>query len=267
MKNKVIDIHQHSLPLAGLDERVRACEDCGISKAVILGLPARRSPENDNAMTLAMAQRHPDLFIPFYGLEMDSDTPDDVVRFQDQGFTGLKFIAPMRPYNDIAYFSLYEKAAELKLPVLFHLGIVANTEGWHDCDSNNMRPIHLDHIARRIPELTIIGAHFGNPWCEEAAMSCRWNSNLFFDFSGSLLKYRKPDFLNDLLWWRPEGPYAAPDKTHAWQKILFGSDVDSNQIAEVQDDYEKMMAAINLSSELRAAVRYTTAVKILGIRE
>ena len=128
-----------------------------------------------------------------------------------------------------------------------------------------MRAIHLDHIARCLPALTVIGAHFGNPWCEEAGMACRWNPNLYFDLSGSLLKYRRPQFLGDLLWWRPEGPYAAPDRTHAWQKIVFGSDVDSPAIADVQNDYRNVIAALGLSEELQQAIWYDTAAKILGI--
>lgn len=265
MKRNLIDIHQHVPADGGLDERVKACGDTGVVKQVLLGLPESRQP-GDNARVLKAHRLNPALFIPFYGVDMDVDGPGDIALARDRGFTGLKFIGPQRPYNDRAYFSFYEKAAELKMPALFHLGIVANTNGWRDCDSNLMRPIHLDHIARRLPELIIIGAHFGNPWCEEAAMACRWNPNLFFDFSGSLLKYRKPAFLNDLLWWKPEGPYPAPDKTAAWQKICFGTDVASDQMEDVRQDYENFMAELNLTDALRAAIRHDTAARILNLR-
>jgi predicted TIM-barrel fold metal-dependent hydrolase len=264
MKPKLIDIHQHVPAETELDARVKACEETGVVKQVLLGLPESRTP-GDNARVLKAHRLFPDLFIPFYGVEMDSDGPGDIVRARDQGFVGLKFIGPLRPYNDRAYFRIYEKATELKMPVLYHLGIVANMNGWRDCDSNLMRPIHLDHIARRLPELTLIGAHFGNPWCEEAAMACRWNPNLFYDLSGSLLKYRKPHFLNELLWWKPEGPYPAPDKTPAWQKILFGTDVNSNQMEDVRQDYEKLMDTLNLDAPLRSGIWFDTAAKILNL--
>jgi len=264
MKHKLIDIHQHVPEDTDLDARVKACEQTGIIKQVLLGLPESRMPGN-NARTLKAHQLFPDLFIPFYGVDMDADGPDDIVRARDRGFSGLKFIGPLRPFNDCAYFKFYEKAAELKLPVLYHLGIVANHDSWRDCDSNNMRPIHLDHIARRIPELTLIGAHFGNPWSDEAAMACRWNPNLFFDFSGSLLKYRKPAMLAEVLWWKPEGPYAAPDKTCAWQKILFGTDVVSCQMEDVRLDYENFMTTLKLDAKLCSAIWHGTAAKILNL--
>ena len=79
-------------------------------------------------------------------------TPDEITRCRDQGFAGLTFIGPTKPYNDPAYFPLYEHAAALHLPVLFHLGIVVNTQGWQNCDSNLMRPIHLDCRAHRTPQ-------------------------------------------------------------------------------------------------------------------
>ncbi|MEI7435303.1 MAG: amidohydrolase family protein [bacterium] len=261
---RIIDIHQHVPEDRDLDARVKACEETGIVKQVLLGLPESRVP-GDNARTLRAHRLFPDLFIAFYGVEMDADGLGDIERARDQGFTGLKFIAPLRPYNDRAYFKFYEQAAKLKMPALYHLGIVANLSGWRDCDSNNMRPIHLDHIARRIPELTLIGAHFGNPWCDEAAMACRWNPNLFFDFSGSLMKHRKPAWLAELLWWKPEGPYPAPDKTCAWQKVLFGTDVASSQMEDVRQDYENLMDTLKLENETCSAIWHDTASAILRL--
>lgn len=264
MSRAIIDMHQHVPPADELDERVEACRSANIVKAVLLGLPPSHEP-GDNEAVLAASRAYPDLFVPFFGVAMDGMTPDDLTECRDKGFVGLKFIAPTRPYNDKGYFPLYERAAELKLPVLFHLGIVANKGRWSTCDSNLMRAIHLDHIARCIPELRVIGAHFGNPWSDEAAMACRWDPNLFFDLSGSLLKYRSPSYLGDLLWWRPDGPYASPDGSHAWSKIVFGSDVASDSIADVIADYERLMAALELDAEVQESVWYGTAARLLGL--
>lgn len=264
MSQSIIDFHQHAPEAGKLDERVEACRRAGIVKAVLLGLPEDREP-GDNARVLEAWRSDPDLFVPFFGGVMDTMTPDDITRARDRGFAGLKFIAPQRAYNDAAYFPLYARAAALRMPTLFHLGIVANTGRWHDCDSNLMRAIHLDHIARNFPELTVVGAHFGNPWCDEAGMACRWNPNLYFDLSGSLLKYRKPAFLSELLWWKPEGPYASPDRRHAWQKIVFGSDVANPAIADVVNDYTLLMDALELSGDLRRAVWHDTAAELLGL--
>lgn len=264
MPHAIVDVHQHLPSDGNLDGRIEACRRVGIVKAVLLGVPEDRLPGNNEAV-LAASRICPELFVPFYGVSMDRAVPDDITRCRDQGFHGLKFIGPCRPYNDPAYFPLYERAADLKLLVLFHLGIVANQVIWRTCDSSLMRPVHLDHIARRLPELRLIGAHFGNPWSDEAAMACRWNPNLFFDLSGSLLKYRKPAFLKELLWWRPEGPYPAPDRTHAWAKIVFGSDVESEAIADAVQDYQNLLDEVALPSDLEQRVWHGTASVLLGI--
>lgn len=259
---KIIDMHNHLMGQSA-DEMAEEYGRLGVVKAVLLGLPEWRAP-GDNADCLAAGRKYPDLFVPFVGVEMDAARPEDIARFREQGFAGVKFIAPKKPYNDASYFPLYEEACRLGMPVLFHLGIVANTEGWRDCDSNLMRPIHLDHIARSLPELKIVGAHLGNPWYEEATMSCRWNPNLFFDLSGSTLKKKRPRFLGKLLWWTPETAYKSPDGSFAWQKIVFGSDVACAEIEDVLHDYENLMNALALSPELRQAIWYDTGAKILG---
>ena len=74
--------------------------------------------------------------------------------------------------DDKAFYPVYERASELAMPGLFHLGVVARHEGLEArfINSDFMRPIHLDAIARVFPDWTMIGAHFGNPWHKEAGM-------------------------------------------------------------------------------------------------
>ena len=263
MARRIVDMHQHLLQASPPDELAEEYARLGVVRAVLLGLPPRREPGN-NEEVLAAWKKLPDLFIPFVGFDLDQMQPDDLSRFCEQGFVGVKFIGPLKPYNDPSYFPIYERASELGMVALFHTGIVTSNPPWNDCDSNLMRPIYLDHIARNFPELRIIGAHLGNPWYEEAAMSCRWNPNLFFDLAGSTLRKKTPEFLGSLLWWGPHSGYAGDD-TVAWQKIVFGSDTACEGIEGVIHDYEKVMDTLNLSADLRDAVWYGTAAKLLGL--
>ena len=266
MTRRIIDCHQHLHGEGSADQMAEEYGRLGVEKVVLLGMPPKRH-KTSNADVLDAARKYPDLYIPFVGFDLDKMKPDDLTRFREEGFRGVKFIGPGRAYNDRAYFPVYEKAIETGLPVLFHLGIVANSEAWRDCDSNLMRPIYLDHIARHFPQLTVIGAHLGNPWYDEATMSCRWNANLFFDLSGSTLKKKSPEFLGTLLWWTPDTAYKSPDRTYAWQKIVFGSDVSCDQIEDVVHDYENVMETLDLSPEIRDDIWYGTAARILGLDE
>ena len=264
MTRRVIDVHQHLSVTNTADVMAEEYGRLGVEKVVLQALPPRREPGNNDAV-LAAHRKYPQLFVPFVGFDLDAMKPQELERFRDEGFVGIKFIGPGRPYNDPSYFPVYEKACQLGMPGLYHLGIVANYGAWTDCDSNLMRPIHLDHIARSFPEFRMVGAHLGNPWYEEATMSCRWNPNLFLDLSGSTLKKKQPEFLGGLLWWTPRTAYKSRDRTHAWEKIVFGSDVPWHQVCDVMHDYEVLMSALQLSPELCEAVWHGTAAKILGL--
>lgn len=265
MTRKIIDLHQHLDTNTDPEPLVETYACLGVVKAVLLGMPPARMPGSNEAV-LKAARKYPDLFIPFVGFDLDRMTPAELKSFHEQGFRGVKLIAPDRPYDDPQYFPAYETAAALHLPCLFHLGIIANHPPWDNVNSNHMKPIHLDHVARRLPNLTLIGAHLGNPWFGEAAMACRWNPNLFFDLSGSTLKKKSPPFLGDLLWWRPGSrPYRSPDDTGAWDKICFGSDLSPEYIEDSINDYENMMHTLDLSPETRHNIWYANAARILGL--
>ena len=161
----------------------------------------------------------------------------------------------------------WAKLERLGLPGLFHTGIVANAPGSKsfDIDNDRHRPVRLDTIARAFPEFKIIGAHLGNPWVDEAAMAARWCPNLYFDLSGSLLKMKSPAQLGQLLWWGPDTKYRDPLKRHAWEKIVFGSDVVPADVADVLGDYSNAMDALRIPADVRAKVMGGTLAGLLGL--
>ena len=258
----VIDFHVHC---SGEDKDVQAlkkeCDRIGIDRCVIFGY---------NDKVIAAANKYPDFIIPFANLRLGEEGPRDIDRYCAQGFKGFKVIRPPARYDDESFFTTYEAVEKNQSIMLFHLGIVAraNKGMGKEIGTNNdfMRPVYLDTIARRFPGLTLVGAHFGNPWSDEAAMICRWNFNLYFDFSGSLLKYRSPEYIRGLLWWdRAGSQYMPGDNKHPFQKILFGTDVPIDQMEEVKNDYQMMFDAIELELELQADVYGGNAAKLLGI--
>jgi predicted TIM-barrel fold metal-dependent hydrolase len=261
----VIDCHIHFNAKEGIDALRKTCDQVGIDKVVLFS-------DGENEQVLEAARLHPDFVIPFAFFHLGIDTKESIARLIDSGFKGLKTTNPPKRYDDESYFPLYEMAEIKRTIILFHLGIVVRPQGGLgkqigvNCD--HMRPVYLDTIARRFPDLTIIGAHLGNPWSDEAAMCCRWNPNLYFDFSGSLLKYREPQYLRGLLWWDRAGTQYMPgDKKGPFEKILFGTDVPLNQMQEVKDDYDRFFDAIQLSPELRQAVYGGNIQKLLKIED
>ncbi len=265
----IIDCHHHlgSEP-DYLEKLVRECTRLRIDKVCLMGLPDYRGISTNSQIEEAM-KRYPDLVVGFAFVDLGRSVPDDLDRFKKEGFQGLKFIYPPVNYDEQKFDPIYRRAEELEMVALFHLGIVARNESLKSerISSNYMRPIYLDTIARIVPDLTLIGAHLGNPWYEEATMSARWNPNLYFDLSGSTLKKKTPEFLENLLWWTPDTRYRGPRGRYAWEKIVFGSDVPYNEIEEVMTDYKRVLDVLEVSEEIQNKIFGQTMAEVLRLQE
>ena len=256
----VIDAHIHYRAEKGyLGWLLRECDRLGIDKVCLLG--------RVDDLVQAKAES-PDRVIPLALVRLGYDAPTVVDDLRDRGMTGLKIINPRYNYDDERNFPIYRRADAYGMPILFHLGIVARGEQdvALDKNSNRMRPIYLDYIARTFPSLKIIGAHLGNPWYEEASMSARWNSNLWFDLSGSTLKKKTPEFIRSLFWWdKPGHPYRAHGGKHPFEKIVFGTDVAIEWMEDVYNDYRNLVDAMEVPEEYRRRIFGETAAEIFGI--
>jgi predicted TIM-barrel fold metal-dependent hydrolase len=139
---------------------------------------------------LEVARRYPGFFIPFGCIDF-SQGPDRIDRMREQGFIGLKAIRPLKPYDDPAYLPIYERAAALRMPVLFHVGIILrNTrEEMTPAQSlgpTNMRPSMLDGIAAAFPDLPLIQGHMGFPWINELFESLYYYPRIYCALCGSV---------------------------------------------------------------------------------
>jgi len=104
---------------------------------------------------------------------------------------------------------LYAACARHDLPILIHTGTSFVRFGplkWS-------RPILIDAVARRHPELRIIMAHLGHPWEGEAIAVARKHPHVYADVSA--LHYRPWQFYHSLMLAQEYG---------ALKKLLFGSD-------------------------------------------
>jgi predicted TIM-barrel fold metal-dependent hydrolase len=262
-----IDAHVHYSTEEGFLERLIAEEQrLGFDKICLNGADWLAHHDANSAVEQAMAA-YPDIVVGFAYFRLGDWTSEQVRDIHQRGFKGLKFIRPPSRYDDRGFYPVYEAAEQCGLVCLFHTGIVARTptDGEHDVDNDRHRPVYLDTIARAFPSLSIIGAHLGNPWYEEAGMACRWNPNLYFDLSGSSLKRMPPEYFQSILWWSQTGPYGDPEGRDPWDKIVFGSDISVDQIADVVADYQRTMDAIGVGQELQDAVFGGTMAVLLGL--
>lgn len=217
---------------------------------------------------IKFAKAHPDRIIPYAMIDIDNSAVlEDIRRVHAMGFKGLgEFFAKNEwNYDDVKYEPLWTLAEELGMPLAPHTGNLSNGM------MARLRPAYLATIASKHPDLIIVGAHFGNPWYEEAGEAARRNKNLYFDLSGSSLikKENNPGIWKEYLWWTPyvgkDTPHMPKDLVPAFEKIVFASDEDPEALEENFRRFNKVMDANDVSPETRARCYGLTMARIHGI--
>lgn len=222
------------------------------------------------------AEQYPDVFIPYGRVRPDDPNAiREIEKFYKAGFVGIKFHSPEKNWDDTKYHHLYRMCEHYGLVMLFHTGIssrrINHTPNWGS--SMRMRPGYLDLIARLFPRAIIQGAHFGNPWYDEAAEVCRWSPNVFFDITGStlhkLIKLDDLERFSQILWWSSEEGEATahtlkggPD---AFEHIVFGTDEGPSGLVGNIDRFQQFLDANNVPAIIRERMWGLTMAKILGI--
>ena len=198
--------------------------------AVLLGADAETTtgvPAYPNDELAAAIKKHPDVFLGFAGI--DPWKGELAVRelersVRELGLKGAKFHPGRQEFypNDPRFAKLFDTAASLHAPVLFHTGMMAagaGTPGGRGQRLDYTRPIYLDHLAADFPTLTIIAAHPSWPWADEGLAVARHKSNVFLDLSGYSPKYIPPQYvqfantlLQDQMVFGSDYPFITPER-------------------------------------------------------
>jgi len=270
---RIVDVHVH------FDERkpsffsdlLRLSDQLNLTACVLTPFAHRK-------VVAEAAKQHPAQIIPFGSVDLDApDVVKQVEELRALGYRGLgelEFVK--KPYNDPSYFPVYELANRNGWIVLFHTGIVLRKkfDEPEDVASGRMRPTYLEEIARRFPKITVLGAHCGNPEYEWAAEIARWNSNVFFDLSGSTLTkmHERLAEFQKIFWWSAtewhseEWHVRTPNNDpSAFIKIVFGSDTDLAHVESVVKQYHAMFDACYVQERTQKMIMGGTLSKMLGL--
>jgi len=267
---KVIDAHIHHNGDPAFLQKLVAKLDSMDGLALLITAP------KDLKSVTSFISQHPNRLICLGELQLDDPVAVSLVdRFHEAGCRGLgEITSPLYNYDDRRYWPIYERAEQYGMILLFHTGIVNRPDPTipADISVDRMRPSTLDAIARRFPKLTLIGAHLGNPDYAWAAEMARWHPNLYFDLSGSSLikKQDDPTFWKSIFWWSgvvsPHTPAGGP---HAFEKLVFGSDVFNGELEELDrelDRYHKMLDACGVPKAAQENIFGGTVWRILSAK-
>lgn len=161
----------------------------------------------------AYVNQHRDRLLGF--LSVDPTQPgwqEELVRgHQDLKLKGVKLLPMYAGFDpsgpELDY--LWEYATKHGLPVLLHTG----TTFIDKAPLQYTRPVLLDTVAIRFPDVKIIMAHLSHPYEGECAVVIRKHPNVYADCSA--LHYRPFQFYHSLMLVQEYG---------VWDKLLFGTD-------------------------------------------
>jgi uncharacterized protein len=121
---------------------------------------------------------------------------------------------------------LYDYAEEKKVPVLFHTGDTAFSNG----SLALAHPLTLDGLANKREELRIVLCHFGNPWFEDVAELVYKHPSVYADISGLITSGTYAEEYAQFLTRKiSEAIYFAQGA----EKVLFGTDYPVSKHSDV----------------------------------
>lgn len=197
----------------------------GVDRAIIFSLRYADSSgiDGDDEVTAAAVAKYPDKFTGFAALDPRRPDAMDLLEhaIQDLKLKGVKF-GPI--YNGVSLLDprmepFYRFLVRHNLPLTMHMG----TTYARNAPADLGRPIHVEEIALRHPDLKMVMAHMAHPWFEECIVIARKQPNVYCEVSA--LFYRPWQFYNILV--------AAQEYTiHDRDKIFWGTDFPYSAVAE-----------------------------------
>ena len=197
---KVIDAHVHLserrddalLPYARknglrytLDELLHDMERHRVDRGLLLGPPVRDWAPLPNPEVIRLCERSEGVLSPVVTVEPSKEEVAAAVRLAEQNRKKVKGFMVRVGYHrafafDPVFGDLYDYAEAEGLPVLFHTGDTASSDG----DLVYSHPLTLDRLANEREELAIVICHFGNPWFEDVAELIYKHPKVYTDMSG-----------------------------------------------------------------------------------
>jgi len=197
----------------------------GVDKAILFSLRYHDSSgiDGDDEITAATVAKYPGKFVGFAALDPRRADAMDLLEHAviDLKLKGVKF-GPI--YNGVSLLDprmepFYKFCIRHNLPLTMHMG----TTYARNAPADFGRPIYVEEIALRHPELKMIMAHMGHPWYEECIVIARKQPNVYCEVSA--LHYRPWQYYNILI--------CAQEYTiHDRNKIFFGTDFPYEGVEE-----------------------------------
>ena len=178
------------------DKIVERMDEAGVDKTVIfdvdydygMGAP-KVSFEKRIEFYVDAVKRHPGRLLALFAIDPRRPGAVEMTEkaIKEHGMIGIK-IHPSTGFksNDKECLPMYELAAKLNVPIMFHAGGTPASPGWE-----SSRPVWIAEAAFGFPNVKMIIAHLGGDWWNEAVMACKMLANVYVDLSTWQLLYKR----------------------------------------------------------------------------
>jgi uncharacterized protein len=196
-----------------------------VDRAIIFSLRYADSAgiDGDDEVTARAVKKYPDKFVGFACIDPRMPNCMDLLihAVEDLKLKGVKF-GPI--YNGVSLLDprmepVFRYCVKHNLPLTMHMGTTFAANAPVELG----RPVAVDTIACRYPDLKMIMAHMAHPWHEECVVVARKHANVYCEVSA--LFYRPWQYWNILV--------AAQEYRIAERdKIFWGTDFPFTGVAE-----------------------------------
>lgn len=171
----------------------------GVDRAIVFSLRYGDSAgiDGNDEVTAAAVKKYPDKFVGFAAVDPRRRDAMELLEhaIEDLGLKGVKF-GPI--YNGVSLLDprmepVYRYCVKNNLPLTMHMG----TTFAENAPIEYGRPLAVDEIASRYPDVKLIMAHMAHPWSDECIVIARKRSNVYCEVSA--IFYRPWQFWNTLI--------------------------------------------------------------------
>ena len=197
----------------------------GVDRAIVFSLRYGDSAgiDGNDEVTAAAFKKYPDKFVGFAAVDPRRRDAMELLEhaIEDLGLKGVKF-GPI--YNGVSLLDprmepVYRYCVKNNLPLTMHMG----TTFAENAPIEYGRPLAVDEIASRYPDVKLIMAHMAHPWSDECIVIARKRSNVYCEVSA--IFYRPWQFWNTLI-------TAQEYRISERNKIFWGTDFPFSGVEE-----------------------------------
>ena len=269
MERKIVDFHAHAfhdkiaekaavnlnhyygIPLAGngkFDILLSSMKEHKIDKLVIHATATKAEQVtviNDYVSSLVREN-----IIGFGTMHQDfAEYEAELERVKSLGLSGIKFHPIFQGFaiDSPAMLPVYRKIAELKLPVLMHMG---------DRVSDGATPKRLAAVLDAVPDLVVVAAHLGGSgdclggeagWQEVEQCLCG-RDNVYYDTSSSV-RFIDPEKATEMI------------RHLGTDRVVFGTDYPLSLHQQELEVFDKL----SLTESEQEAILWKNAYRLLGL--